>query len=233
MPISLAHFYRPNDPNETDHRIALGRYLWFRKRILPPPATLCEAGIASGQLFTAMLGDVVDWEIRADATADQIFQPHMGLEIDPKQVEICRKDLIATALIEQHDIAQLWPILSGTYTQVVLGEVLEHIPKEGWEVALSEAWRVCTHQILISCPVNGVSGAAGLRLEDRVWKDHEMEEEFGHRYLPSFANFKDLIQQFTPEAHSRWIYLHRHEYNTKLRTECGFMYAQVIKKRWW
>ena len=212
--MSLKHHV---NSQEIADRASVGRFLWFRKHALPPPATLLDVGCGHIQLAASTFGeyrpdamfsvdeDVKSYVLGVEGNSDFVSQVRQHFGLSPK---------IINCIIGQEHI----PLGDNSFNTVQCGETMEHIPKENWHYALSELWRVTKNVLLISIP----DDPGELHPDDFALESHS--------YAPDIEELTDWIQKVcTPD---KGILVQKIIHVTEPRP-LGFRYVRAIKQRWW
>jgi len=198
------------------HLVHFGRYLWFRGKALPPPATLLDVGCGHFQLACVVYGDIV--EASCFVLPETVYSLFKGVDANEQYIREVKErydlDVIHCAVGRE-------PIPLGTscWNNVIAGEVFEHIPKGWWSFALQECFRVAKNQVLISIPA-----------QDSGVRDGFDDDPLEHSYEPTLEQFRQEITDALPGV--------RYEVETLRHvpekfTVRGFHYAQIVKEPWW
>jgi len=202
---------------------SLGRFFWFREHILPPPASMLDVGTGHGQLIMVTMGNFINRGFEHTQPRGTRIE---ALDINPEFVEQWK--LIYPGLkVHQCDIGkEPWPVESDTFDNVIASEVFEHMPESDWPHALSEAWRACKSQVLISVPYYRFAG--DMPENDRTFHDAPMGPIGGdHQFRPGLERWSQWISELMPGA------IHEFQTLESEPNEISFVLARIIKKPWW
>ncbi len=159
------------------------RYLWCRKHCLPPPAKTLDVGCGRFQLLEAVDGD---------AARNLIFHHDghgcVGLEKNKAHIEEARRIRPQDQVFYCDVGVDRFPVEDDAFENVLVGEIIEHLPLEHWSHCLNECFRVTRHQILISTPGHHLN-------EDLVLPPNPSSGPDAHRFEPSWDTFKREIER--------------------------------------
>jgi len=216
------------------NRIHIYRALWIRKHLLPPPCRILDVGCHGGGQLCLAFSDVVNGNCLP-------LLPTEGVEIVGLEV----KEELKADYEAQHPGASFhlmniedapWPCKDNYFDNVLMGEVVEHIAEWNWPHVLSEAWRVCAGQVLMTLPMDG-----GIEITNRYSGGTGFDD---HKFRPNLPDLKDLVDKYMPghvllEMKPVYHYTATEEYQKKYAgdeladIDLGFIYIRVIKKKWW
>lgn len=131
--------------NTTFEHIA--RCLWYRKHCLPPPTRSLDVGCSYFQLLDSVDGD---------AGRDLVFRHEghgcVGLDKNRDILELAKRNRPLDQALYCDIGVDRFPVEDDSFENVLVGEIIEHLPLEQWPHLLNECFRVARYQILVSAP---------------------------------------------------------------------------------
>ncbi len=197
-----------------EDRVHFGRYMWYRKYCLPPPATILDVGCNVYMLTCAALGDVKD---HTQFVTDQVGT-FTGVDVLDRVIDEMKEQGVTTVKCKVG--IETLPFSGNQFNNVFLGEILEHMPREWWKKAIEDCCRVCKNQVLISVPIK--------YSEFEVGPVHDPE---AHTWEPTREEFEEVIRENVGDGVPSFSQL-LHVPGEPARN-VGFNYCRIIKKEWW
>lgn len=206
-----------NSTKEESDLVHFGRYMWYRKNVLPPPATVLDIGCNVYMLECAAIGDVKEGTKFVVPTGYQ--QYFVGVDCLDRVIKEVEEREIKTIYCEVG-----WdrlPFADNDFNTVFMGEVLEHMLRERWGFAIEECVRVAKNQVLISVPIKYKHFTPG-----------SVDDPEAHTWEPTWEEFSWEIDRCAGMGNQRECEQILHMPGEPARN-IGFNYARIIKKPWW